>query len=437
MRRPEPIALPPLPPGPDHVWRIPGSKSLTNRALALAALAEGTSCLLGPLDSDDTRHMQRGLAQLGIVCELDDERWLVHGGRRRLRASPGPVFVGNSGTTVRFLTALATLIHGQTILEGDGHMARRPIRDLVNGLRALGVQIDCASGCPPLTVHGGRLPGGLLRMQGARSSQYFSALLMAGAGADGPLTIGVEGELVSRPYVDMTLALIRAFGGSARACEGLGPHPSLHFEVLPATYQAGEHRIEPDASAASYAFAAAIATRGRITVPDLGTTALQGDLAFLDLLALMGAQVERGRDNCVVSCDRQPVGIEVDMHHISDTAMTLAALAPLCDGPTTIRNIGNIRIKETDRLAALVTELRRLGQEVDHGEDWLRICPRPLQAASVECYADHRMAMSFAVLGLALPGITISDPGCVDKTYPGFWRDLRFLYRRQGLERPW
>jgi 3-phosphoshikimate 1-carboxyvinyltransferase len=412
-------------------WRVPGSKSITNRALVLAALAQGKSTLSGVLSSDDTLHMRRALAELGIdVTDVDETTLSIDGGTKRLREPSAPLFIGNSGTTVRFLTALAALVPGSVRLEGDEHMQKRPIADLVVGMTELGIDVECPSGCPPVTVRGGGLPGGLVRMRGDRSSQYFSALLMAGAAADGPLDLEVQGELVSRPYVEITLANMRSFGGRAEVT-------ARGFHVEPTGgYRPTNFTIEPDASSASYAFAAAVATGGSVSVEGLGTQSLQGDYGFCDVLERAGARVERSAERTTVRGGVHQ-GLDVDMHHISDTVMTLAALAPLASGPTTIRNVANIRIKETDRLIATVNELKRLGQEVEFGEDWLRITPRPLVPATVRCYGDHRMAMSFAILGLAKPGVSIEDPACVAKTYPGFWDALRRCYVSTDQPPPW
>jgi 3-phosphoshikimate 1-carboxyvinyltransferase len=445
MAPPGPLLIPRLTGRVDRVWPVPGSKSITNRALVLAALAEGTSVLENALESDDTRHMRTALAALGVeVADGAPGQLIVRGGRSRLRAHQDPLFIGNSGTTVRFLAALAALVPGATTLVGDEHMAKRPIQDLVDGLRQLGVRVDCASGCPPLTIHGGALPGGTVTMRGDRSSQYFSALLLVGGLAGGEMTVRVEGELVSRPYVDMTRRMVADFGGSIDAtADG--------FRVKRCgQYRSRSYRIEPDASAASYPFALAAAGGHRIAVPGLDATTLQGDYAFLDILRELGAEVDATDGRTVVSgrgFHRGPAAfdhgggesvttiaaIDVAMRDISDTVMTLAAIAPLCDGPVTIRDIANIRIKETDRLAATVAELRRLGQRVEHGDDWLRVEPSPLTPATVRCYRDHRMAMSFAILGAIAGGVTIEDPACTAKTYPGFWDDLAALYPR----RPW
>jgi 3-phosphoshikimate 1-carboxyvinyltransferase len=426
-----PLAIPPLNAAIDQRWRVPGSKSITNRALVLAALSDGSSRLSGVLHSDDTQHMRRALTEVGVeISDVDATTLEVTGGTSKLHAPSAPLFVGNSGTTVRFLTAFSSLVPGSVRLEGDEHMQRRPISDLVEGLAQLGVTVDCPSGCPPLTVQGDGLNGGLVRMRGDRSSQYFSALLMAGAAAKDTLQIEIENELVSRPYVKITLSMMRAFGGHAETTKtGFVVHPSTG-------YRATDYRVEPDASAASYAFAAALATGGKVTVDGLGTRALQGDYQFCDILEQMGAEVTRGADSTTVRAIGKLRGVDVDMHHISDTVMTLAALAPLADGPTTIRNVANIRIKETDRLIATVTELRRLGQEVAHGDDWLKITPRSVEPAIVHSYSDHRMAMAFAILGLARAGVSIEDPACVAKTYPEFWKDLGECYVALGKPAP-
>jgi len=416
------LAIPRLGGRVRRVWNVPGSKSITNRALLLAALAEGTSVLENVLDSDDTRRMREGLQALGIsVRDGAPGQLLVEGGRSHLRPPAQPIFVGNSGTTVRFLAAAAVLVPGAVTFVGDEAMAKRPIADLVEGLRQLGVAVDCASGCPPLTVHGGRLPGGAIRLRGDKSSQYLTALLLVAGLGEAELAITIDGELVSRPYVEMTRRMVADFGGLVE------PTADGFIARRAAAYRGRAYRIEPDASSASYPFALA-ALGHDLTVPDLGTRSLQGDHAFTALLARMGATVEAGATTTRINGSGALAGIDCDMHHISDTVMTLAAIAPLAQGPTTIRNVANIRLKETDRLAATVAELRRLGQEVEHGDDWLRIIPRPLVPATVACYQDHRMAMSFAVLGAATGAVAIADPDCVAKTYPGFWDDLRACY---------
>jgi 3-phosphoshikimate 1-carboxyvinyltransferase len=415
-----PLTVPAVAPGRKFTWPVPGSKSITNRALVLAALADGPTLLENVLDSDDTRHMQAGLRAMGAEVSPGDRprQLIVRGGLPRLRAPDVPIFVGNSGTTVRFLAALAALLPGATTLVGDDDMARRPIGDLVEGLRQLGVRVDCPTGSPPLTVHGGGTWGGRVRMRGDRSSQYFSALLLVAGLGRADLTLEIESDLVSRPYVDMTRAMVAAYGGRIDVTSG--GFVARHV----GSYACDRYRIEPDASAASYPFALAAAGGHAITVEGLHRRSLQGDVRFVEILAAMGALVEEPEEGIRVTGTGRLAGVDVDMRHISDTVMTLAAIAPLAEGPTTIRNVANIRLKETDRLAALVTELGRLGQQVEHGPDWLRITPRPLSPAVVECYRDHRMAMSFAVLGAVTGGVGIADPACTAKTYPDFWEDL-------------
>lgn len=427
-----PLLIPPLEKGPTLSWRVPGSKSITNRALILSALANGESRLEGVLSSDDTRHMRAALESMGIsIRDEGPTTLIVQGGRDRLRAPSEPLFVGNSGTTVRFLSALSGLVPGKTTFRGDEAMARRPLAVLVDGLRQLGVRVECTTGCPPLSVVGGRLPGGQVAMRGDQSSQYFSALLMACGLADSAVEIEITGTLVSKPYVEVTLRMIEDFGGQVeRTRSGFRVHPV-------GAYRARTYAIEPDASSASYPFALAAVSGGSIEVPGLGAGALQGDYAFVDVLAAMGAEVQKSSDRTRVRGTGTLRALEIDMHDISDTVMTLAAIAPLCQGKTRISNVGNIRIKETDRLAATAAELRRIGQSVEQGPDWLAIDPAPVLPATVRCYDDHRMAMSFAVLGAVRQGIQIENPRCVAKTYPGFFQDLARAYLAAGAPQPW
>jgi 3-phosphoshikimate 1-carboxyvinyltransferase len=426
-----PLVLPRLPGPVDVTWAVPGSKSITNRALVLAALADGETTLTGALESDDTRHMRAALTRMGIgISDAGPDTLVVRGGRARLHAPDGPLFVGNSGTTVRFLAAVTALVDGEVTLVGDDAMAKRPIHVLVDALRALGAEVTCPTGCPPLTIRGGRLRGGRVRMRGDQSSQYFSALLMAAGFAESDLDVEIDGSLVSRPYVDITRRMIADFGGEVSETPA-GFHVRAGRPLRGRAYA-----IEPDASSASYPFALAAALGGTVVVPGLGRDAQQGDYAFAAILEQAGATVTRGDTSTRIERIDALRGVDVDMHHISDTVMTLAAIAPLAAGPTRIRNVANIRIKETDRLAATVTELRRLGQAVTHGDDWLAIEPRPVTPAVVHCYDDHRIAMSFAILGAAAGGVTIEDPACVSKTYPRFFDDLGAVYRAQGIALP-
>jgi 3-phosphoshikimate 1-carboxyvinyltransferase len=404
--------------------RPPGSKSLTNRALVVAALAAGTSRLAGVLDSEDTRVMVESLRRLGLRLTHNTESSTIelHGGGGQVPARSADLWLENSGTSIRFLTALCALGHGRYRLDGNTRMRERPIAPLIDALGDWGVNItsELATGCPPVVVKADGLPGATIEVAGNLSSQYLSALLMAAPCAAGPVEIRLRGPLVSRPYIDLTLAVMRGFSASC-----LEPIAGT-FQIVNSGYRGAEYDIEPDASAASYFFAAAAATGGEVTVTGLGRDALQGDVAFVDVLARMGCRVERQAAAITVRGGALR-GIDVDMNAISDTAQTLAAVAPFAAGPTTIRNVAHIRHKETDRISALVTELHRLGLRVDEQPDGLTIHPGPMHGATIETYNDHRMAMSFAVLGLRQPGVRIANPACTAKTYPKFFDDLERL----------
>lgn len=424
------------PAGPIHgSIRPPGSKSITNRALVCAALAEGPSVLTGALDSEDTQVMIDSLRRLGI--ELDHApatRTLrVSGCGGRIPSSGAELYVANSGTSMRFLTALATLGQGEFRIDGIARMRERPIHDLLDALGQLGVKAEGLSpgGCPPVVIHAAGLPGGRATIAGDISSQFLSGLLMAAPYARRPVELVVSGELVSKPYVEMTLAVMRAFGV---ATESRG----LKEFVVPSgtTYLGREYPIEPDASAASYFFAAAAVTGGKVTVEGLSQESLQGDVRFCDCLAQMGCEVRYEADSTTVArdADRPLRGIEVDMNAISDTVQTLGVVALFAEGPTTITGVAHIRHKETDRIAALAAELRKLGAQIEERDDGLRIIPGRLRGAEIETYNDHRMAMSLTIAGLAVPGVVIRDPGCTAKTYPRFFEDLRTLGARMKDE---
>jgi 3-phosphoshikimate 1-carboxyvinyltransferase len=403
---------------------VPGSKSITNRALLVAALADGPSELRGALHSDDTRYMAAALSDLGISVESDEAnaRFRVDGGGGAFSATEAELFVGNSGTTMRFLTAALPLGHGRYRIDGVPRMRQRPIAPLLAALNDLGADArsEADTGCPPVVVRAEGLRGGQTHVAADLSSQYFSALLMAAPYAREGVVINVLGDLVSKPYLPMTAAVMAAFGATAE----IDTHGWDRLAVPPGQrYTGRDYQIEPDASNASYFFAAAAVTGGRVRVDGLGRHSTQGDLRFVDVLAAMGAEVQIGEEFTEVRGPRDGVlrGVDLDLGPISDTAQTLAAIAPLATGPTTIRGVAHARLKETDRVAALATELRRLGQEVDEFPDGLRITPRPIQPADVDTYDDHRMAMSFAVAALRAPGIRLRDPGCVAKTFPAFF----------------
>ena len=405
---------------------LPGSKSYTNRALAIAALADGRSTMRGALFSDDTAAMADSLRRLGIRVEEDPEacRFDVYGQAGRLPATEAELFVGNAGTAARFLTAMLALGHGRYRLDGAPRMRERPIQPLLDALESLGTKAysEAGTGCPPIIVESSGLQGGRITVPGQFSSQYFSALLMVGPLTPRGLVIDVEGELVSKPYIDMTAAVMASFGVTM---ENDG------YQRLTAPggqrYQARDYLVEPDASGASYFFALPALCGGRLRVNGLGRDSRQGDLAMLEVLEQMGAEVERGADFIEVRGDGRLRGVEVDANAFSDVAQTLAAVAVFAEGPTTIRNIAHVRHKETDRIQAMVAELRRLGQEVQEFPDGLRIEPRPVRPATVRTYDDHRMAMSLALIGLRAPGVTLEDPGCVAKTFPDFFQRLESL----------
>lgn len=391
-----------------------------------AALATGDSLLLGALESDDTRVMRDALSGLGIGLRHDERRAQieVEGCGGAIPASKADLFVGNSGTTVRFLAAMLALGHGEYRLDGVARMRERPIEDLLVALRQLGIDArsESGTGCPPVVIRASGIAGGAAHVAGNVSSQFLSGLLLAAPYAASDVELIVAGELVSKPYVEMTLAVMRSFGAHTDAAADLS-----RIKVSAANRYTGQrYEIEPDASAASYFFAAAAVTAGRITVEGLTRDALQGDVAFCECLAKMGCRVEYGPHEISVT-GGSLVGIDVDMNAISDTVQTLAAVALFARGPTTIRGVGHIRHKETDRIGNLAIELRKLGATVEELDDGLRITPGPLRHATLETYDDHRMAMSFAVAGLATPGVTIKDPGCTAKTYPDFFTDLKRL----------
>jgi 3-phosphoshikimate 1-carboxyvinyltransferase len=403
--------------------RPPGSKSITNRALVCAALADGVSTLTGALDSEDTRVMIDGLRRFGIGVDATDlgQVLIVHGAGGEVPVLKAELFCANSGTTIRFLTALATLGHGAFRLDGVERMRERPIGDLLDALNQLGAKVvsESDNGCPPVVVHANGLPGGMATLRGDISSQFLSGILLAAPAAQSNVELVLAGPLVSQPYVRMTISLMREFGVGV---ETTGAFDKFIIKA-PRTYQARDFAIEPDASAASYFWAAAAITGGEVTVEGLSMESLQGDVAFVDCLEQMGCQVRRGGKSLTV-VGRSLSGIDVDMNAISDTVQTLAVVALFATGPTTIRRVAHIRRKETDRLAALATELRKLGADVTEQEDGLTIRPAELRAAAIDTYDDHRMAMSFSLAGLRLRGLRIKDPRCVEKTYPRFYEDF-------------
>jgi 3-phosphoshikimate 1-carboxyvinyltransferase len=414
------------PRGPlDAVVTVPGSKSITNRVLVVAALASGESVLEGGLESDDTEAMRGCLAALGVAVTQQGDTWTVSGSGGRLRVPSAPLDARASGTTARFVTAAATLAPGPVVIDGSARMRERPIDDLVNALRGLGagVEILGQGGCPPVRTLGGGLAGGSTTIDASRSSQYVSAVLLASPLARTPVLLHLqEGVLVSRPYVELTLELMRAFGAHC----GWTEDGAIRVEA-PAGYTGRRHRIEPDASAAAYPFAAAAIAGGRVRVPGFARDSIQADLSLLGVLEKMGCRVRRTGEDIEVqgpAPGERLRGIDVDMNEMPDAALALAVVALFAEGPTVIRNVWNLRIKETDRLAALESELNKLGGRAVAGPDSLRVEPAALHGAAIDTYDDHRMAMAFALAGLRVPGVVIRDPGCAAKTWPGYFDSL-------------
>jgi 3-phosphoshikimate 1-carboxyvinyltransferase len=407
----------------------PGSKSYTNRALTLAALAKGESVLSGALFSDDTRFMAGALRDLGFQVQSDEiaKTFTVQGGAGHVPKTNANVFIGNSGTTARSLPPLMALGpqsgEGVYDLDGVSAMRNRPIQPLLDALNALGANAESleGTGCPPIRVTSSGVRGGRFSMRGDLSSQYFTGLVMSAPYFQTGLTLDVEGDLVSKPYLEMTAQAMRAFGVT------LEIEDFKRFRVAPGAYTGTHYAIEPDASAASYFFAAAAVTGGRVTVPGLGLKSLQGDLGFVRVLEQMGCTVHMTDTQTELIGTPNLRGVNVDMSQLSDTAQTLAAVAPFADGPTRVTGIGFIRRKETDRIGAVVCELNRLGIYALEEDDGFVVHPGVPQPAEVHTYEDHRMAMSFAVLGLRASGVTILDPGCVSKTFPDFFDVLDSL----------
>jgi 3-phosphoshikimate 1-carboxyvinyltransferase len=426
---PPELEILPLQRPPSAAVTVPGSKSITNRALVLAALMarQGPRILSGVLRSEDTEVMLICLEQLGFEFLPSWHNDFIGVGKNErqtlIPATQADLFGGNSGTTVRFLTAMLSLGQGRYRLDGVPRMRERPIQDLLDTLSGqVGVVAtsETGNGCPPVRIEAnGRWPGGVVTVQSSVSSQFLSGLLLAAPFAGVETELRPEGGLVSEPYVEMTAQMLRDWMCEVeRTDRGYRVYPIRGTVSGPARYA-----IEPDASAASYFWAAAAITGGRVTVSGLTRKSLQGDVRFVDLLEQMGCRVEECASGITVQGGLLR-GVDVDMNDISDTAMTLGAVACFAEGPTTIRNVAHIRHKETDRITALATELRKLGAGVEERPDGLTITPAPLRGYAVDTYNDHRMAMSLALIGLKVPGVVIRNPGCVAKTYPGFWQDL-------------
>lgn len=412
----------------DAVITVPGSKSITQRALIAAALADGTSSLHGPLVSEDTDYSSAALEQMGVTIDKDDGCWRVYGTGGAIGEPEDDIFLGNNGTATRFLTSVAALGHGEFIIDGAERMRKRPIEPLMEALRGWGVDIESihGSGCPPLSILASGLRGGKTVLPEGKSSQYLSSLLLVAPYADEPAELEVRGEILSKPYVAMTLEVMSAFAVDARATPDFS-----RFSIEKGCYRARDYRIEGDASNASYFWAAAAVTGGAVTVANVPVPSMQGDALLVPLLARMGCSVEqRGAGIRVTGPDRlEP--ITVDMGDMPDVVPTLAVVAAFADGTTEISNIAHLRIKECDRLSAITAELTKMGVAVEEFPDRMLIHGRGgsgLQAATIQTYDDHRMAMSMAVAGLRVAGIIIEDELCVAKSFPDFWDRFEQLY---------
>jgi len=405
--------------------QVPGSKSDTHRALIAAALSDGRCRLSRVLDSEDTRLTRSALVQLGAVMDPQEDGLFVEGTGGILKPCPDPVCLGNSGTSMRLLTAVAALGVGEYLLFGTERMHQRPIGDLLDGLSQIGVvaKAESAGGCPPVRVLGGRPEGGRLSLDCSVSSQFLSALLLIGPYTRNGIDISISNGPVSRPYVDMTVRVMTRFGVSVQR------EDYRRFRVSgEQVYRSGNYGIEPDASQAGYFWAAAAVTGKRVKVSGITRASIQGDARFPEVLEKMGCRVTREPDGITVE-GGSLVGIQTDMGDMPDLVPTLAVVAAFAEGETLIGNVAHLRAKESDRLAAVSTELEKMGVAAEATEDALLVRGGRPKAAVIETYDDHRMAMSFAVAGLRVPGIAIENERCVDKSFPDFWEVFQRLYR--------
>ena len=424
---PTSIEIQPLQKPLDAVVKVPGSKSYTNRALLVAALAEGKSQLSGALFSDDTDYMAQSLRKLGVDVQADAEAssFAVTGNGGQIPVDRAELYIGNSGTTSRSIISYLALGHGTFVVDGDPPMrTERPIADLLDALQQLGVdarsQFD--NNYLPVVVNASGFKGGKTRLDASKSSQFLTSLILAAPCTDDGIDIEIVGELKTQ-YIDITMAIMQAFGAEVE-------HENYRrFHIAGGQhYQPRAYAIEPDASNASYFFAAAAITGGRVRVDDININSAQGDIHFVDVLEEMGCTVNRADDGIEVTGPQRLKGVDVDMKPISDTSLTLAAIAPFADGPVHIRNIEHSRHQETDRVKAMATELARLGVDVTERPDGITVQPSAIKPAAVDTYEDHRVAMSFSLVGLKVPGVRINNPGCVSKTFPTYfevWNALR------------
>jgi len=407
----------------DGVVTIPGSKSYTHRALILSSLADGESVLINGLRCEDTEHTVQALIKFGVGVFGERDRVRVLGRGGKFKAADERIDVGNSGSSMRFLTALAALRKGVTLLDGSERMRKRPIGELLNGLGNLGVKAYSQKGdnCPPVIVESQGLKGGKARIKGEESSQFLSGLLMVAPYAQRDVHIEMTGPLASKPYIDITRDVMSAFGVRIE-----NQRYDSFFIKAGQRYLPQEYRIEGDASNACYFFSAAAVCRGKVKVENLNPHTIQGDIGFLDILTRMRCRVTRGKDWIEVE-GGELHGVEADMNTMPDLVPSLAVTAAFALEKTVIQNIGHLRFKESDRIHALAVELSKMDVRVREGENWLEVEGGKPHGAEIETYDDHRLAMSFAVAGLATPGVKIRGEQCVNKSFPGFWETLHEL----------
>ncbi len=396
---------------------LPGSKSITNRALVIGALAEGETRLTNWLECEDTGVMTDCLGRLGFAVTAEEDGLAIAGRAGTIPRERAELWTANSGTTMRFLTGLVSLGRGEYTLDGGPRMRQRPIEDLLKGLQSLGIDAvsQKGNGCPPVTVRAAGLPGGICELSGEISSQFLTALLLAAPYAREAVTIRIIGELVSRPYVDMTCKIMAEFGVTVEEKK-----VAVFTVARGQTYRGRDYAIEGDASSASYFLAAAAVTGGRVKVTNVGESSIQGDAGFARVLERMGAEVKTGPDWTEISGPLTR-GIKIDLNRMPDMVPTLAVIALFAPGRTVITNVANLRYKESDRLAATANELKKIGGRAEELPDGLIIEGGQLHGAEIETYNDHRIAMAFPLAGLKIPGIRIKDPGCVAKTFPNFF----------------
>jgi 3-phosphoshikimate 1-carboxyvinyltransferase len=413
------------------VANVPGSKSLTNRALIIAAQRVGTTHIRRALHCEDTDHLADCLDQFGgLSVEKTADGYRVTRSLEKLTPPEKELYVGGAGTPARFLLSFASLVEGATVVTGNPRLSERPMGDLLRTFERIGVRHECLRGPDhlPIRVHGSSITSAEWTINGATSSQFTSSLLLLAARQDaGPITVTVENKLVSRPYVDMTIQMLAASGIVVR------PVGEQGFIVEPARPTQDTIEIEADASGMSYFLAAAALTRSRVVIPNIGRHSAQGDVGFARILADMGASVTFGTDSIELQ-GGELTGVEVDMDHMPDTVLTLAAVAGLARGRTHIHNIANLRVKECDRIHAAVAELGRIGIQAEEGPDFITVHPGgTVRGATIETYDDHRVAMAFALPGLIHPGILISNPKCVAKSFPTFWNEFERFRRHHAL----